>query len=508
MDGAVARQAGLLDAAVDIARRQPGRMLTAILAAHLVIWTLLPIALSPNLQLDLAEGLALGREWQLGYWKHPPLPWWVTDLIYRVTGTIYSVYALGPLAVVICLLGVYFLARDMVGPVRALIPVLALEGIHYYNFSAVKFAHDQMQLPIWAWAAFFFYRALVRGNAVYWMAAGALVALAFWAKYAAVIFGLTLALFLVLDPVARRSWSTPGPYLMALAFGVVIAPHLAWLIAHHEIGPFTYVETRARQAAHWYQFLTFPLRWIGGQLLFVLPALGLLALVYPRWWRQPIAGDQSAFVRRFAATLALGPFAIVAVLSALTGRLPVLMWGYPLWTFLPLGIIAWFGGATETVRQRAFAAGFAVVFVTMPVLYAAVPFVESLLRDRTLAVHYPGRAVGEHLTRIWREKTDTPLSYVAGEEFSANNVAVYSSDRPRVIVHGIPERAPWIDMRDVHRKGVLVVWTDQTGAGWLLHNWEHVFGFKRTESAVLELPMQSRRPKTIRLRYAIVPPRP
>ena len=31
---------------------------------------------SHNLQLDLVEDLALGREWQLGYWKHPPLPWW------------------------------------------------------------------------------------------------------------------------------------------------------------------------------------------------------------------------------------------------------------------------------------------------------------------------------------------------------------------------------------------------------------------------------------------------
>lgn len=508
MDTAVARKVGPFEAMVDIARRQPGRVLAAILAAHLVIWTLLPIPLSPNLQLDLAEGLALGKEWQLGYWKHPPLPWWVTDLTYQVTGSIYSVYALGPLAVVVCMLGVYFLARDMVGPVQALIPVLALEGIHYYNFSAVKFAHDQMQLPIWAWAAFFFWRALARGNAVYWMAAGAMVALAFWAKYAAVVFGLTLALFLVLDPVARRSWRTPGPYLMAFAFAVVIAPHVAWLVAHHEIGPFTYVETRARQATHWHQFLTFPLRWIGGQLFFVLPALGLLALVCRPRAQPPVAGDQAAFMRRLAATLALGPFVIVTLLSALTGRLPVLMWGYPLWTFLPLGIVVWFGAITETARQGAFAAGFVAIFVTMPVLYAALPFVESLFRDRTLAVHYPGRAAADQLTRIWREKINTPLSYVTGEEFSANNVAVYSSDRPRVIAHGIPERSPWIDLSDVHRKGVLVVWTEPTGAGWLLYNWEHVFGFKRAESAVLELPTQSRRPKTLRLRYVVVPPRP
>ncbi len=75
-----------LAALVDFARREPGRCLAAVLVAHVVIWTALPALLSHNLQLDLAEDLALGREWQLGYWKHPPLPWWLADLAYRARG--------------------------------------------------------------------------------------------------------------------------------------------------------------------------------------------------------------------------------------------------------------------------------------------------------------------------------------------------------------------------------------------------------------------------------------
>ena len=46
-----------------------------------------------------------------------------------------SVYLLGPLAAVFCFYGVWLLAREMVGPFRALIAVLALEGVHFYNFS-------------------------------------------------------------------------------------------------------------------------------------------------------------------------------------------------------------------------------------------------------------------------------------------------------------------------------------------------------------------------------------
>ena len=71
--------------------------LAVVLALHVVIWTALPALLSHNLQLDLAEDLALGREWQLGYWKHPPLPWWLADLAYRIAGDVRAVYLLGPL---------------------------------------------------------------------------------------------------------------------------------------------------------------------------------------------------------------------------------------------------------------------------------------------------------------------------------------------------------------------------------------------------------------------------
>ena len=98
---------------IDYARRAPGTCLAVVLVLHVVIWTALPASLSHNLQLDLVEDLALGREWQLGYWKHPPLPWWLADAIYRLTGSIDSVYLLGPLAAVLCFYLVWLLARDV-----------------------------------------------------------------------------------------------------------------------------------------------------------------------------------------------------------------------------------------------------------------------------------------------------------------------------------------------------------------------------------------------------------
>src|SRR5664279_3513031 len=83
---------------VAFARQRPGTALAVLLGLHLIVWTAIPIIMGHSLPLDAVEGLALGKEWQLGYWKHPPLAWWLDDLAYRVSGTNTTVYLLGPLS--------------------------------------------------------------------------------------------------------------------------------------------------------------------------------------------------------------------------------------------------------------------------------------------------------------------------------------------------------------------------------------------------------------------------
>jgi 4-amino-4-deoxy-L-arabinose transferase-like glycosyltransferase len=448
---------GPVNKAIDFARRRPEAALWILLAAHLVLWTLLPILVCSNLQLDLAEDLALGKEWQLGYWKHPPLPWWTADALYRLTGDVRAVYVLGPLSAAVCMYAVWLLARALVGPLQALIAVLALEGIHYYNYSVVKFAHDQMQLPFWAFTGLFFYRALARGRAADWLLAGACLALAFWSKYAAFALAATLGLFLLIDPAARRSWRTVGPYLMALAFALVIAPNAWWLIDTGFL-PFKYVDARAVTATHWYHYLLFPLRWTASQLLYLLPAIGLLALLYvPRAKPQPSQQPDAEFNRRFVTALALGPFAMTTIVALILGRLPVSLWGYPLWSFAPLAAVMWLGPVSDSARLRRFAHGILVVLLIFPLAYALVELFESAVRDRPKATDFPGRRLAETVTQTWRQKYGTPLVYVAGSEFAVNNVAVYSPDRPHVVVHARPHLSPWVDRADLRRRGAVIL---------------------------------------------------
>jgi 4-amino-4-deoxy-L-arabinose transferase-like glycosyltransferase len=499
---------GRLAAAIEFARRAPSKVLAAVLGAHLVVWTLLPILVCPNLQLDLVEDLALGKEWQLGYWKHPPLPWWAADLLYRLTGQIDSIYLLGPLAAVLCCYGVWLLARELTDPLRALIAVLVLEGVHFYNFSAVKFAHDQAQLPFWSFTGLFFYRALARGRMLDWMLAGAFLAGAFWAKYAAFALAATLGLFLLIDPAARRAWRTSGPYVMAFVFAAAIAPN-AWWLVNHDFMPFQYVDARAKAADHWYQFIAYPLQWTGSQFLFLLPAIGLLALLYGNWRRgtSPSVGAHAAFDRRYVTALALGPFAVTTLVAAVLGRLPVAMWGYPLWSFAPLAALMWMGPVADSRRLQPFARGFVAVFIAFPLLYAAVELFEPFVRDRPKATQFPGTLVADTLTRQWHERFGSPLRYVGGAEFVANTVAVYSADRPHVIVRGDPALAPWIDMKDVSRHGTVLVWENGL-PGVDLDRWRARFG-EFDVQGTLRIARRTWHPvQPVSVSYGFVAPRP
>jgi hypothetical protein len=78
---------------------RPRQAFVAFLALHFTVWTALPSVLYLNLPLDLIEALIYGREWQFGYDKLPPLPWWLVEIMHRAFNADAAYYALAQAAV-------------------------------------------------------------------------------------------------------------------------------------------------------------------------------------------------------------------------------------------------------------------------------------------------------------------------------------------------------------------------------------------------------------------------
>jgi len=450
--------AGLIEAV----ERRPGRVFAAFLALHAAVWTALPALLYFNLPLDVIEAMTYGREWQLGYDKLPPLPWYLAEIAWRATGLDASLYALSQAAVIVTFIAVWLTARPLVGALGALASVLIIDGMHYLNLSAVKFNHNVIEMPLWALAGFALHAALRRGQVRYWILLGVAVGLGWWAKYFVVILAAPLALFLLADPDARRSLARPGPWIAALVALAVMAPNLYWLV-EHGTQPFGYAEARAAAPSGALDHLVHPFGFIGAQALYLLPALLIaLPLFLPAVKPAPRPAIDG-FDRRILTLLAVGPGATLFAFSLVTGRATNAMWGFPLWLFLGLWMVAFAPAALERARLVRLGTAWAVVFAIFIAAFCADYLVLPYFDHRYRAAFFPGDRLSAAITQRYAEATGAKPAYIIASMWDGGNVAHYSAQRPqpRVLVDAAPAHAPWIDLADLRARGAVLVWTDR-----------------------------------------------
>jgi len=446
---------------IDRIAAAPGRALAAILLLHTVVWTALPALFYPNLPLDLIEALIYGREWQLGYDKLPPLPWWLVEAAYRLIGHDFAYYLLAQLAVVAALALVWRTATPLLGARGALAAVLIVDGLHYLNYTAAKFNHDVIQLPFWALAGFAFHRALRQRALGDWILLGLAIGLSLWAKYFVIMLVAPMALFLLLDRDARAALATPGPYIAAAAALATTAPHLIWLV-QNDFLPLAYAEQRAVQPRGLLDHLWHPLQFAASQIFFMIPAL-LIAL--PLFWPRrdvnetPVA-QPDAFDQRIVTCLAFGPVAAVLALSLLSGRGTVAMWGYPLWMFIGVWLVLKARRTLDAARLGRIVVIWGIVFTCLSLAFFGNYVVLPQFDQRYRAAFFPGSDLGRELSQRYRAVTGQPIVYVIGSMWDGGNTSHYSPDRPRVLIDGKPARAPWIDLADLRSRGAVVVWTD------------------------------------------------
>jgi hypothetical protein len=436
--------------------RRPGAAFAAFAALHAAVWTALPTVLYKNLPLDLIEALTYGREWQLGYDKLPPLPWWLVEIAYRLFGTDLAYYALSEIVIVATFAAVFVAARPLVGAVGALVAVLIIDGLHYFNYTAPKFNHDVIQLPFWALAGLAFRSGLRHGRTADWLLLGLALGMALWAKYFVAVLAAPLALFLLLDRDARRALATPGPWLALAVALVVMAPHLVWLV-RNDFLPFTYASARAVPSHGALDHLVHPLVFAASQAAALIPALAIASPL--RWPRSEAAAVKvDRFDRRIVTLLAFGPAATIIALSAVTGRGLVAMWGYPLWLFLGLWIVITIGAVIDRPRLARITAIWAIVFAGLAGAFIADYAVLPSIDHRYRAAFFPGDRLAAEIDNRFRAATGTPLRYVIASMWVGGNVAHYSADHAQVLIDGNPRRAPWIDLADLRARGAAVVW--------------------------------------------------
>lgn len=441
---------------LDAIARNPGQTFGLFILLHLALWTILPMIVCRNLPLDVLEGVEFGQHWALGYWKHPPLPWWLDNLVREATGPqIWGFFLMGQVAACASFWAIWRLGREILDPLSALAGVVLLDGCMVFNAVTMEVNHNIIQLPFFGLIGWQMYRAFQANRLLDWILTGLWVAIAFYSKYTAAVLMVPIAIFALVDPTARRCFKHPGVYVAVAVFLVLMAPHLVWLV-QSDFSPFRYFADNAPVASGVANAVASTLDFTANALLNVLAVLIMFALMLGLAWRwpkpQPIA---NIFARRYLAVLALGPVGLTIVIDL--WRDLQTSWSAQLWCFLGLFLMAFWAPPMNRAAIGRLAGAWALVTLVMigDVIGGEVFLINPA---SNMPTQFPACSYYRELTAAWQKETGKPLAYVMGDDFELGSVILCSDGNVAAWRLGDPHFAPWIDEADVRRRGAILLW--------------------------------------------------
>jgi len=433
-------------------------LVLGLLALNLAAWTLYA-AISHSTEAiheDMTEAYVWGREFQLGYYKHPPFWAWVAGLWFLVLPA--KAWAFSMLSVLnanIGLLGAWFLIGRFAEGKKRAAAIFLLLLTPCYSFLALKYNANAIFLSLWPWMAFYFVRSIDEGLRRDAVLFGALSAAAMLSKYYAVVLLLTCFVAACLHPRRKRYFASASPYLSASIAALLLAPHVWWLIATGFL-PIRYAEGEARltllQSLHnAFGYLLDCMALYGFVILLV--ALCSRGSLGQRWSRLVEKGRSPRF--RILAVLALGP-ALFAAIAGLALHFPLAQtMSIGVLCLLPLLVLELFG-VEDSARLLRLARLSAVGITFAALLASPIVAYEKMSRGERTAAQ-PRIEIAEVATRLWQQQTGAPLGIVAGYSPYADAVAFYSPDHPREFIGFDFGHSPWITPEAITRQGLLAV---------------------------------------------------
>ncbi len=450
-----------------LAANSTARWFWCLAALHLIVWTGVPILTQSNAPLDTVEMLYWGREWQWGYYKHPPLPAWAAEAFATLPGDpVWPTYLLSQLCIVGCFWAAWRLGRELLRPWEALAAAIVMQSSVYYNCTTPEFNNNILAKVCWAMFVLCLYFGIARNRIAPWALAGVFLAAAFLSKYDAILLMLSMLTFSFVSARARACWRTPGPYVMTGISLLLIAPHLWWLVAHDFL-TIRYALARSAAPPTWLNHVANPLEFFGAQLAAVGLVLLLATLALGWRWRWKQVDRDGQFQREFVSFVVLGPLVAALLASALTGAHLRSMWGASMFTYLGVLLFAWFEAKPGEVPVRRLIGVSVSVGLLFAVGLASRNLFGSKLQDHALRVDFPGQELAIEVEQIWNRHTAAPLENVAGDWWIAGNVGAYHADRPSILADLNGSISSWFDKHELQREGGVVLWNyDQVDADY------------------------------------------
>ena len=400
------------------------------LLTHLFIWTLVPSITNNNLPLDTIEALAWGSNLDWGFNKHPPMSAFFLEIFFTIFGPQdWVYYLLSQLFVIFSFLVVFKFSSEIFNnKLLAILSVLLLEGIFFYNFTTPEFNVNVCQLPFWALTVYFSFKIFNQRQVSTKdsILLGCFAAFGFLSKYLFIylIISVFILFFYLIFVLKDRKFNFK--YLISIeVFFVLLVPHLVWLF-NNDFVTVTYGLARTGvEQSSFIDHFKFPIIFLIKQILLILPFLVLTFTLIKKINFKINLKDKKLI---FLLSINLLPIILMLLTSIITGSRIRTMWMTPFYLFFGTMIIYVLNNQINMKKIKKFLIGLVILFLLSPISYAYISLTETDKRT-----DYPGKSIANKVQKKWDQEFNSSINVVLGNEWVAGNLSYHLKSRPKWI---------------------------------------------------------------------------
>jgi len=398
------------------------RLFYYFLFTHLVIWTFIPSITNHNLPLDTIEALAWGSNLDWGFNKHPPLSALIVKLFYQIFGSQdWAYYLLSQLFVVTAFYFVFKLSKEILNTEKyALISVLLLEGIYFYNFTTPEFNVNVCMMPFWAMASYYAFKCLKNNLTKDYIILGIVAALGFLSKYLFIYLLIGIKVFYIFyikKNNLKIKYLIPG-----IIFLLIITPHLIWLTENNYI-TITYGLKRTGEIKSYLDHIILPLTFLGKQIGILIPFFILLFILIKSLKTNFSFKDQNLL---YFLCITIVPIILMFLTSVILGAKIRTMWMTPFYLYIGTLFIYLFQNQIDTGRLKVFNYVFIFLFLFSPFLYGYISITQKDKRT-----DYKGEQMARAIESKLKKLGFPNTFLIYGDEWIAGNLCYHLKSKPK-----------------------------------------------------------------------------
>ena len=397
------------------------------LIIHLILWTLIPSLTNNNLPLDTIEALAWGSDLDWGFNKHPPMSAFMVEIFYNIFGSNdWAYYFLSQIFIIFSFFVIFQFSKEILNnEILAVISVLLLEGIYFYNFTTPEFNVNVCQIPFWVLTVYYSWKIFnqkvpkLKDCAI----VGIFAICGFLSKYLFIYLLIAIDILFIYLIFFKKEKKFHFNYLISLeVFLVLLIPHAIWLF-NNDFVTITYGLARSGlDSSTFLDHLIYPIIFILKQFGILVPFFIMLYFLVKKIKINYNFKDKKLL---FLLAINILPILLILFTSMMMGSKIRTMWMTPFYLFFGTLLVYVFQKYIVKQNYKSFIISFLILFLLSPITYAYISITENDKRT-----DYPGKQIADKVQLRWNEEFKKPINVVLGNEWNAGNLSYHLKNRP------------------------------------------------------------------------------